>query len=346
MSRVFSHTNFKGKKSLSLLKKAPHIFCSVARATHTHGTEVMATTTVGFSVRALAKQPRAKLGRDSSSRRRGISTAALTNSGPTKLNDDNKNKNNKLSSLTAAHTVPKSAFVFSGGEICRRQMSRTIARASGDDEPKYDEEAEDEDEEENPAGGDRKVQDDIAAELKYQTKLYQAQQFLEEKKEEFIEQGEEGKAALEAEAKVARDRAGLELGLRASEIDDQLAEMLDETAAARARNEKVQAELAELEEQLTGTVSGRFRKAPPPKSPISSLKQEAIDKEAADVDARMRDTLEATQRKSAFTLIILLLVITDISMAAEGKWDTFVAIGAAIALVGYQAKNEYKNAEK
>ena len=68
---------------------------------------------------------------------------------------------------------------------------------------------------------------------------------------------------MEEEAQLARDRASLELGMRASEIDDQLAEMLDETAAARARNEKVQAELAELEEQLTGSSSGRFRKAAP-----------------------------------------------------------------------------------
>ena len=299
----------------------------------------MATTTVGFGLRAVAKQPRAEL-------RRHTRTSAATPTTSAKLNHGNSDN---LSFLTAPRKVRNSAL-FSRGETRRLRTSRTIASATtgggGYDDAKYDEGDDAEKvEEENLAGGDRKVQDEIAAELKYQTKLYQAQQFLEEKKEEFIEQGEEGKAAMEAEAKVAQDRAGLELGLRASEIDDQLAEMLDETAAARARNEKVQAELAELEEQLTGKSSGRFRKAIP-KSPISALKQEAIDKEAADVDARMRDTLEATQRKSAFTLIILLLVITDISMAAEGKWDTFVAIGAAIALVGYQAKNENKNAEK
>ena len=104
---------------------------------------------------------------------------------------------------------------------------------------------------------------------------------MEEKKEEFLEKGEEGKSAMEEESQLARDRASLELGMRASEIDDQLAEMLDETAAARARNEKVQAELAELEEQLTGRSSGRFRKAPA-KNPVSALKQEAIDKEACN----------------------------------------------------------------
>jgi hypothetical protein len=224
---------------------------------------------------------------------------------------------------------------------------------------------------------------------------YKAQQFLEEKKEEFLEQGEKGKEKMEAEATVARDRAGLELGLRASEIDEQLAEMLDETAAARwgpcasrmqavgpiapesawflqplrtykvkhrsagfkpllsdaacaatarARNEKVQAELAELEEKLTGKVSGRFRRAVP-LSPVSAMKQEAIDKEVASVDARMRSTLEDTQRKSAFTLILLLLAITDFSMAAEGAWDKVFAISATMALVWYQAKNEYKNSE-
>ena len=178
-------------------------------------------------------------------------------------------------------------------------------------------------------------------------KLYQAQQYIEEKKDEFIQKGEEGKEAMDAEAKVFRDRASLELGLKASEIDEQLAEMLDQTAAARAKNERVQAELAELEEQLTGTSSGRFRKAPPkgkdaPKT-ISALKQAAIDKEAADVDARMRNTLEDTQRKSAYTLILLLLVVTDISLIAEGAWDKFFAIGCVIALVGYQANNERLN---
>ena len=103
---------------------------------------------------------------------------------------------------------------------------------------------------------------------------------------------------------------------------------------------------AELEEQLTGTSSGRFRKAPPktaaPKT-ISAMKQAAIDKEAADVDARMRNTLEETQRKSAYTLILLLLVVTDISLVAEGAWDKFFAIGCVIALVGYQANNERLN---
>ena len=217
---------------------------------------------------------------------------------------------------------------------------KLVALRAGDDEAGF-KKAKDDDED---VGGDNAVQDALASELKYQTKLYQAQQFLEEKKEEFLEKGEEGKSAMEEEAQLARDRASLELGMRASEIDDQLAEMLDETAAARAWNEKVQAELAELEEQLTGSSSGRFRKAAP-KNPISALKQEAIDKEAADVDARMRNTLEATQRKSAFTLIFLLLIVTDISLAAEGAFDKFFAVTAVIALVGYQAKNESNNAK-
>ena len=253
------------------------------------------------------------------------------------------------SATTAAAAHRRATATLRFSKQCHVQLFRSkhahgkkavVARAVGDDE------AADEPEKEvrgqNVEEGNRQVQDEIAAELKYQTKLYQAQQFLEEKKEEFVERGEAGKEKLEAEAKVAQDRAGLEINLRASEIDEKLAEMLDETAAARARNERVQAELAELEEQLTGKVSGRFRKAKP-QNPISALKQEAIDKEAAAVDARMRDTLEATQRKSAFTLILLLLTITDISMLAEGAWDKFIAISAAIALVGYQAKNEYKN---
>ena len=73
------------------------------------------------------------------------------------------------------------------------------------------------------------------------------------------------------------------------------------------------------------------------------MKQQAIDKEAADVDARMRDTLEATQRKSAYTLILLLLVVTDISLFAEMAWDKAFAVTAVIGLVGYQAKNENEN---
>ena len=63
------------------------------------------------------------------------------------------------------------------------------------------------------------------------------------------------------------------------------------------------------------------------------------------MDARMRNTLEATQRKSAFTLIFLLLIVTDISLAAEGAFDKFFAVTAVIALVGYQAKNESNNAK-
>lgn len=277
----------------------------------------MTFTTVGFRLIALVKQPRSKPCKASSSRR-GIAVTPP---------------------FTATH---ESSFFSSRAsrEInSKRRTSTAVLRATAGGGESKDDFGED-----DVAGGDREVQEEIAAELKYQTKLYQAQQFLEEKKDEFLVKGEASKEAMEVEAKMARDRAGLELGMRASEIDEQLAEMLEETAAARARNEKVQAELAELEEKLTGKVSGRFRKAPP-RSPISALKQEAIDKEAADVDARMRSTLEDTQRKSAFTLILLLLTITDVSMAAEGAWDKFFAISAAIALVGYQAKNEYKNAE-
>ena len=238
---------------------------------------------------------------------------------------------------------PRRATCFSASPMSKRRATRLAAGAGDADETedsdsKEREPAED-DAEQNL--GDSFVQDEITSQLKYQTKLYQAQQFLEEKKEEFVAKGEEGKTAMEEEAQLARDRASLELGMRASEIDDQLAEMLDETAAARARNEKVQAELAELEEQLTGTSSGRFRKKP--KNPISALKQQAIDKEAADVDARMRDTLEATQRKSAYTLILLLLVVTDISLFAEMAWDKAFAVTTVIGLVGYQAKNENEN---
>ena len=182
------------------------------------------------------------------------------------------------------------------------------------------------DRDEDADNGDPEVQESLTSELAFQTRLYRAQQRLDEKGQEFIEKGEEKKARFDAEAKLAGDRSGLEIGMRASEIDDRFVEMLDETAAARARNEKVQAELAELEEQILGQSSGRFRKAPPTAGKArdpswSPMKQMAIDKEAADVGARMKVLLEDTQRKSAFTLILLLLTITDFSMAAEGAWD-------------------------
>ena len=247
-------------------------------------------------------------------------------------------------SVSFRRADPRRATRFSASSMSKRRATRLAAGAGDADEMQEDSDSKagkpaEDDAEQNL--GDSFVQDEITSQLKYQTKLYQAQQFLEGKKEEFVAKGEEGKSAMEEEAQLARDRASLELGMRASEIDDQLAEMLDETAAARARNEKVQAELAELEEQLTGKSSGRFRKTP--KNPISALKQQAIDKEAADVDARMRDTLEATQRKSAYTLILLLLVVTDISLFAEMAWDKAFAVTAVIGLVGYQAKNENEN---
>ena len=49
--------------------------------------------------------------------------------------------------------------------------------------------------------GDERVRDEITSQLKYQTKLFKAQQFLDEKKEEIQERGDAGKEALEAEAK-------------------------------------------------------------------------------------------------------------------------------------------------
>ena len=60
-------------------------------------------------------------------------------------------------------------------------------------------------------------------------KLYQAQQFLETKKESSWK-GAEDKSAWKGAT--GEDRASPELGMRASEIDEQLAEVLDETAAA------------------------------------------------------------------------------------------------------------------
>tara|TARA_B110000977_G_scaffold178967_2_gene237129 strand:- start:3887 stop:4861 length:975 start_codon:yes stop_codon:yes gene_type:complete len=241
-----------------------------------------------------------------------------------------------LPSTRSPRADPACGTRFSCGKMARttRGTSRTCA---GDSAGETSDDTTPEDDAEKILG-DSFVQDEITSQLKYQTKLYQAQQFLEDKKAEFVEKGEEGKSQMEEEAQLARDRASLELGMRASEIDDQLAEMLDETAAARARNEKVQAELAELEEQLTGRSSGRFRKVK--NNPISELKQKAIDDEAANVDSKMRNTLEATQRKSAYTLILLLLVVTDISLFAEYAWDKAFAVTAVIGLVGYQAKNE------
>jgi hypothetical protein len=237
--------------------------------------------------------------------------------------------------------APSTTRVITRFSCARVSRRTTVCSASTGDSPDLPGDTSSEPPEEDDAEnilGDSFVQEEITSQLKYQTKLYQAQQFLEDKKAEFLDKGESGKSQMDTEAALARDRASLELGMRASEIDDQLAEMLDETAAARARNEKVQAELADLEEQLTGRSSGRFRKGK--KNPITEMKQAAIDQEVSAVDARMRKTLEETQRKSAFTLILLLLVVTDVSLVAEYAWDKAFAVTAVIGLVGYQAKNE------
>jgi hypothetical protein len=208
--------------------------------------------------------------------------------------------------------APSTTRVITRFSCARVSRRTTVCSASTGDSPDLPGDTSSEPPEEDDAEnilGDSFVQEEITSQLKYQTKLYQAQQFLEDKKAEFLDKGESGKSQMDTEAALARDRASLELGMRASEIDDQLAEMLDETAAARARNEKVQAELADLEE-------------------------------VSAVDARMRKTLEETQRKSAFTLILLLLVVTDVSLVAEYAWDKAFAVTAVIGLVGYQAKNE------
>ena len=80
---------------------------------------------------------------------------------------------------------------------------KLVALRAGDDEAGF-KKAKDDDED---VGGDNAVQDALASELKFQTKLYQAQQYIEGKKDEFIQKGEEGKEKLDAEAKVFRDRA-------------------------------------------------------------------------------------------------------------------------------------------
>jgi len=54
----------------------------------------------------------------------------------------------------------------------------------------------------------------------------------------------------------------------------------------------------------------------------------------------MQATLEDTQRATAFTLVLLLLSITAVSLLAEGAYDKFFAVGGAIALIGYQARAE------
>ena len=140
-------------------------------------------------------------------------------------------------SVSFRRADPHRATRFSASSVSKRRATRLAAGAGDADEMEEDSDSKarkpaEDDAEQNL--GDSFVQDEITSQLKYQTKLYQAQQFLEGKKEEFVAKGEEGKSAMEEEAQLARDRASLELGMRASEIDDQLAEMLDETAAARA----------------------------------------------------------------------------------------------------------------
>ena len=73
---------------------------------------------------------------------------------------------------------------------------------------------------------------------------------MEEKKEEIADMGETNKNTIDAEADLVRDRASLEIGMVAGELDAELAALADEAQAARERNARVKKEIEELREQV------------------------------------------------------------------------------------------------
>ena len=188
------------------------------------------------------------------------------------------------------------------------------------------------------AKGDAELQNSLERELRIQGRIYRAEKELDEAKDGIAELGDTNKNTIDAEASLVRDRTSLELGMVAGELDAELEAMAEEAKAARERNAAVKRELEALADELLGKKpKGRREGAP---ESISEFKAQQIDAEADRVGASMQATLEDTQRATAFTLVLLLLSITAVSLLAEGAYDKFFAVGGAIALIGYQARAE------
>ena len=213
-----------------------------------------------------------------------------------------------------------------------------IAASSRDDDGKDDGDRDARGGKSSSAKGDAELQNSLERELRIQGRIYRAEKELDEAKDGIAELGDTNKNTIDAEASLVRDRTSLELGMVAGELDAELEAMAEEAKAARERNAAVKRELEALAEELLGKKpNGRRESAP---ESISEFKARQIDAEADRVGASMQATLEDTQRATAFTLVLLLLSITAVSLLAEGAYDKFFAVGGAIALIGYQARAE------
>jgi len=195
---------------------------------------------------------------------------------------------------------------------------------------------------------DSAIARELERELRLRGKIYRAEAALEEAKGAIADAGDSNKTSIDNEASLVRDRTSLELGMVAGELDRELEAMAEEAKAARERNATVKRELEALAEELLGT-KPRERKAlgkAVEGDSISEFKARQAEEEADRVGARMQATLEDTQRASSFTLVLLLLSITAVSLLAEGAYDKFFAVGGAIALIAYQARAESARREE
>ena len=196
-------------------------------------------------------------------------------------------------------------------------------------------------------GSDASVREELELELRLRGKIYRAEKELDEKKEEIRELGDASKTNIDAEAGVAKDRNSLELGMIAGELDAELAALADEAQAARERNARVKREIEDLAEELLGRGRGTRRRedAPAPGS-LADMKARAAEAEAEAVDKRMQATLEETQRATTYTMVLLLLSFLGFTLLAEGAYDKFCAVLAALALVAYQSRAELQAKSK
>ena len=196
------------------------------------------------------------------------------------------------------------------------------------------------------AEGDAYVQDKLERELRLRGKIYRAERELEEKKEEIADMGETNKNTIDAEADLVRDRASLEIGMVAGELDAELAALADEAQAARERNARVKKEIEELAEELLGSGQRVNRDSKPAPGSLSELKMKAVEAEADAVDKRMQATLQDTQRATTYTMVLLLLSFLGFTLVAEGAYDKFAAVAGAFALVAYQSRAELQAKSK
>jgi len=239
--------------------------------------------------------------------------------------------------------------------VTRRRDARARATNDEDDEAEDDEDAsttprragaDASDPARARAEGDAYVQDKLERELRLRGKIYRAERELEEKKEEIADMGETNKNTIDAEADLVRDRASLEIGMVAGELDAELAALADEAQAARERNARVKKEIEELAEELLGSGQRVNNDSKPAPGSLSELKMKAVEAEADAVDKRMQATLQDTQRATTYTMVLLLLSFLGFTLVAEGAYDKFAAVVGAFALVAYQSRAELQAKSK